>query len=207
MSEPRTPRPRAAVRAVAAARPAALFALAPVIVFGLALLLLGLALALLPGPARAHSDGSFPRTFNVDWTNDPNMLRNSRYDMVSLSSRVTVAKLDSLRALNPNGKRLITPALYAYYDAGPSQWPADDPIYGWDRRYWDVLENNQFWCWGVDSAGTRVHATAYWGMWLGNFSSKCPPNGQGKRLCDVFADMVIDDLIASKGAGNVDGIF
>lgn len=173
-----------------------------------------LALVLLPATARAHGDGSYPRTFNADWTNDPNALRDSRYDMVALSSRVRPAKLDSLRVLNPDQIVLITPGLYNYYNAGPSQypvtsgpWSATDPDYGWDRRYWDVLENNQFWCWGVDSSGTRVHATAFWGMWLGNFSSKCPPNAQGKRLCDVFADLVIDDLVASKGAGKVDGIF
>lgn len=176
-------------------------------------IVLGLFLA--ASPARAHSDGSYPRTFNVDWSNNPNALLDSRYDMVALSSRAVPAKFDSLRALNPAGLTLVTPSLYAYYNAGPSEypvvsgpWAANDPDFGYDRRYWDLLENNQFWCWGVDSSATRVHATAFWGMWLGNFSSKCPPNAQGKRLCDVFADFVIDDLIASKGgAAKVNGVF
>ena len=209
MSQFRPSRPRA----LAAARPAALFVLAPALVLSLALAALFLALVLLPATAaHAHADGSYPRTFNADWTNEPNALRNARYDMVSLSGRVSAAKIDSLRALNPSQIVLVTPALYAYYNAGPSSYPStsgpwapDDPGYGWDRRFWDVLENEQWWCWGVDSTGARVHATAYWGMWLGNFSSKCPPNAQGKRLCDVYADLVIDDMLAGKG--DVDGIF
>lgn len=213
MSELRSHRPARAPRAIAAARPAALFALTPAIVLVIALAALFAALVLLPATAGAHADGSFPRTFNADWSNDPNAARNSRYDIVSLSSRVRPAKLDSLRALNPSQIVLLTPGLYAYYNAGPSGYPSTsgpwsptDPDFGWDRRVWDVMENDQFWCWGVDSSGTRVHATAYWGMWLGNFSSKCPPNAQGQRLCDVYADLVIDDLIASKGSANIDGI-
>jgi hypothetical protein len=212
VSNIRTPR-RAPVRAVAAARPAAAFALAPALVLALALAALFLATVLRPARVEAHADGSYPRIFNVDWSNDPNARLNSRYDMVTLSPRALPAKFDSLQALNPAQKTLISPAFYAYYNAGPSEYPVtagpwapDDPHYGWDRRYWDLLEENQFWCWGVDSAGTRVHASPYWGMWFANFSSKCPPNAQGKRLCDVFADMVIDDLIASKG-GSIDGVF
>lgn len=164
-----------------------------------------------PGALHAHPNGSYPRTFNVDWTNNPNALLNSRYDMVSLSGRATRAKFDSIRALNPACIRLITPAWYAYFDAGPSQyppvsgpWSATDPDFGFDRRFWDLIENNGWWCWSVDSVGTRYHATAYWRMWLGNFSVKCPPNAQGKRLCDVFADFLVDDLIAQRGP---DGIF
>lgn len=190
------------------------FALLPAFVLGLALLAL-LALVFAPAPASAHADGSYPRIFNVDWTNNPNARLNARYDMVALSSRATTAKFDSIKALNPDGITLVTPAWYTYYDAGPSAyppasgpWAATDPNFGYDRRYWDLLETNQFWCWGVDTLGTRVHATAFWGMWLGNFSSKCPPNAQGKRLCDVFADFVIDDLIAAKGGTTkVDGVF
>jgi hypothetical protein len=215
VSEPRFRRPVPRPHVAVATRPAAWFALAPAFVLVAALLALGLALVLSPRAAEAHADGSYPRTFNADWTNDPNAWRNRRYDMVAVSSRAAIAKLDSIKTLNPAGKLLITPALYAYYDAGPSiypptngPWDATDPVVGWDRRYWDLLENNQFWCWGVDSLGTRVHASAYWGMWLGNFSSKCPPNAQGKRLCDVYADMVLDDLVASKGGtARVDGIF
>jgi hypothetical protein len=181
----------------------------------LALAALLLAMVVLARPARAHVDGSYPRIFNVDWSNNPNALLNSRYDMIALSPRALPAKFDSLHALNPGQITLVTPGLYTYYNAGPSEyprtsgpWEPDDPDFGFDRRYWDLLEENQFWCWGVDSAGTRVHASAYWGMWLGNFSSKCPPNAQGKRLCDVFADFIIDDLIASKGGtARVDGIF
>lgn len=213
MSDHRTRvRPRAAL---AAARPAALVALTPGLVLALALFALAVAALVAPAPARAHADGTYPRTFNVDWSNNPNALLDSRYDMVALGSRARPAKFDSLHALNPGAIRLVSPAWYAYYNAGPSEypvtsgpWSADDPDFGWDRRYWDLLEDNQFWCWGVDSTGARVHATAFWGMWLGNFSSKCPPNAQGQRLCDVFADFVIDDLIASKGGtARVDGVF
>ena len=206
-------RPRA-VAVATRAKPAAVFALVPGLVLALALAALAMALVVAPRAAEAHSDGTYPKVFNVDWSNNPNAWLNRRYDMVALGSRAIPAKFDSIKALNPAGQLLVTPSFYCYYDAGPSQypptngpWEANDPDYGWDRRYWDVLENNDWWCWGVDSTGAQVHATAFWGMWLGNFSSKCPPNGQGQRLCDVFADMVIDDLIASKGAGNVDGIF
>jgi hypothetical protein len=186
-------------------------AIRPYFAFGfaaLAVLALG---AVRPRVALAHPDGSYPRTFNIDWTNDPNARLNSRYDMVSLGGRATRAKFDSIRALNPNCISLITPAWYAYYDAGPSgyppisgPWAPDDPNYGFDRRFWDLINNNGWWCWAVDSVGTRYHATAYWRMWLGNFSTKCPPNAQGKRLCDVFADFLVDDLIASRGP---DGLF
>ncbi len=207
-------RPGSRAGAVAVVRPHVAFALAPAVVLVLALAALALAL-LVPAPAHAHGDGSYPKTFNSDWTNNPNARLNARYDMVSLSSRATPAKFDSIKAINPGGIALVTPSWYAYYFAGPSgypstsgPWSATDPDFGYDRRYWDLLENNQFWAWGVDSTGARVHATAFWGMWLGNFSSKCPPNAQGKRLCDVFADFVIDDLIASKGgSAKVDGVF
>ncbi len=206
-------RPDARVVALVA-RPQALLVLAPAFVLALALTAL-LAMLLAPVPAYARADGSYPRVFNVDWTNNPNARLNARYDMVALSSRATTAKFDSIKTLNPSGLTLVTPSWYSYYYAGPSgypsttgPWSATDPDFGYDRRYWDLLENNQFWCWGVDSLGTRVHATAFWGMWLGNFSSKCPPNAQGKRLCDVFADFVIDDLVASKGGlTKVDGVF
>ncbi|MEP7028373.1 MAG: putative glycoside hydrolase [Candidatus Eisenbacteria bacterium] len=162
-------------------------------------------------PARAHPDGTFPRTMNLDWSNDPNALRNSKYDIVSFSSRAPKADFDSVRALNPASIRLVSPAWYNYYYAGPSgysqpygPYSTSDPVYGFDRRFWNLLNDNNWWCWSVDSVGTRYHATAYWNMWLGNLSVKSPRNAQGKRLCDVFADFIVDDLVASKGA---DGVF
>jgi len=170
-----------------------------------------LALACVSSPALAHPDGTFPRTMNLDWSNDPNALRNSKYDIVSLSSRALPAKFDSIRTLNPASIRLVSPAWYTYYYSGPSGYPqtygpftTNDPYYGYDRKFWDLLNNNNWWCWAVDSVGTRWHATAYWSMWLGNLSSKCPKNGQGKRLCDVFGDFIVDQLVTAKGA---DGVF
>ena len=165
----------------------------------------------LPRAACAHPDGSYPRTFNLDWSNNPNVVRNSKYDIVSLSGRATAAKFDSIKALNPSSLRLISPAWYTYYYSGPSGYTqtvgpfsATDPYYGCDRRFWDLMNDNNWWCWGVDSAGTRWHATAFPNMWLGNFSTKCPRNGHGQRLCDVFGDFVVDQLVTQK---NADGIF
>ena len=172
------------------------------------------ALGSLPFAARtacAHPDGSYPRTMNLDWSNNPNVVRNAKYDIVSLSARATIAKFDSIKALNPSSLRLVCPAWYAYYYSGPSgytqtsgPYSTTDPYYGYDRKFWDLMQDNNWWCWGVDSAGTRWHATAFPNMWLGNFSTKCPPNGQGKRLCDVFGDFVVDQLVMQK---NADGIF
>lgn len=169
------------------------------------------AVALVARPAGAHPDGTYPRTMNLDWSNNPDPVRNAKYDMVSLSARALTAKYDSIKALNPASIRLTGPAWYIYYYAGPSGYPqtngpfsVDDPYYGYDRKFWDLLHDNNWWCWGVDSAGTQWHATAYWDMWLGNFSSKCPPNAQGKRLCDVFGDFIVDNLVSVKGA---DGVF
>jgi hypothetical protein len=181
----------------------------------------GLALAILAGAAgvlgdarvaRAHPDGSYPRTFNLDWTNNPDALRDSKYDVVSLSARATAARWDSIKALNPASIRLAGPAFYIYYYAGPSGYPeqtqgpysATDPVFGYDRRYWDLMNDNDWWCWAVDSLGTRYHATAFWQMWLGNFSSKCPRNAQGQRLCDVYGDFVVDNLVAPH---NAEGVF
>ncbi len=159
----------------------------------------------------ARPDGSFPRVMNLDWTNNPDALRNSRYDMVSLSPRALKAEFDSIRALNPTSIRMVVPSFYTYYYAGPSgyeqtsgPWSADDPNFGFDRKYWDLLNNNGWWAWSVDSSGVRYHASTFWGVWLGNFSTSCPPNAQGKRLCDVFADFIIDELVSKKGA---DGVF
>jgi hypothetical protein len=161
--------------------------------------------------AQAHPDGSYPRTFNLDWTNDPDAFRDSKYDMVSLSARAAKADFDSIKALNPSSIRLVVPAWYTYYYAGPSgypqtsgPWSVDDPFYGYDRKYWNLINDNGWWAWAVDSSGVRYHASTYWGVWLGNFSTSCPPNAQGKRLCDVFADFVIDELVSKKGA---DGVF
>jgi hypothetical protein len=39
---------------------------------------------------------------NLDWSNNPEVLRNSKYDIVSLSARATAAKFDSIKALNPS---------------------------------------------------------------------------------------------------------
>jgi hypothetical protein len=163
------------------------------------------------GKAAAHPDGTFPRTMNLDWTNNPNTVRNAKYDIVSLSSRALPAKFDSIKALNPASIRLVSPAWYIYYYAGPSGFPqtmgpfeTTDPYYGYDRKYWNLLHDNNWWCWAVDSVGTQYHATAFWNMWLGNLSTKCPRNAQGKRLCDVFGDFIVDELVAQKGA---DGVF
>ena len=170
-----------------------------------------LTLVLAPGMAHAHPDGSYPRTMNLDWSNNPNVVRNAKYDIVSLAARATTAKFDSIKALNPSSIRLVCPAWYAYYYSGPSgytqtQGPYEttDPVYGFDRKYWDLLNDNNWWAMGVDSAGTAWHATAFPNMWLGNLSAKCPVNAQGKRLCDVFGDFIVDQLVTQKGA---DGIF
>jgi hypothetical protein len=173
--------------------------------------LLGLALVASPRGAAAHPDGSFPRTYNLDWVNNPDALRDSKFDVVSLSSRAQAAKWDSIKALNPACKRLAGPAFYIYYYVGPSGYPsqssgpfaANDPVYGSDRRYWDLLNDNQWWAWSVDSLGTRYHASAFYEMWLGNFSSHCPRNAQGKRLCDVYGDWVVDNLVTPHGAEGV----
>ncbi len=173
--------------------------------------LVACACALATRTATAHPDGTFPRTMNLDWTNDPDAVRNSKYDIVSLSSRALPAKFDSIRALNPGSIRLVCPAWYIYYYAGPSGYTqttgpftTTDPYYGYDRKFWDLQQDNNWWCWSVDSVGTRYHASAYWSMWLGNLSTKCPPNAQGKRLCDVMGDFIIDELVTAKGA---DGVF
>jgi len=175
-----------------------------------ALATLGLS-AFVPARALAHPDGTYPRTFNLDWGNIPDAYRNSRYDMVSLSARAATAKFDSITALNPACTKLVCPGWYCYYDAGPSgypptygPWSTTDPMYGYDRRFWDLLNENNWWAWGVDSVGTRYHASGFWLMWFGNFSSKCPVNAQGKRLCDVFGDFVVDQLVSQKHA---DGVF
>src|SRR5262249_10191403 len=62
---------------------------------------IGLALIASPRGASAHPDGSYPLTFNLDWGNNPDALRNSKYDVVSLSSRAQPARWDSIKALNP----------------------------------------------------------------------------------------------------------
>ena len=182
----------------------------PMLPFSTAIVLVALS-ALAPSMALAHPDGSFPRTMNLDWSNNPDAVRDSRYDIVSLSSRATRAEFDSIKALNPASIRLVCPAWYTYYYSGPSGYPqssgpfeTNDPYYGYDRRYWNLLSDNGWWCWSVDSVGTQYHATAFWDMWLGNLSVKCPPNAQGKRLCDVFADFIVDELVTQKDA---DGVF
>ena len=172
--------------------------------------LAGAAAIATPYTAQAHPDGTFPRTFNLDWKNNPDALRDSKYDVVSLSARAATAKWDSLKALNPSIVRLAGPAFYEYYYAGPSGYSqtsgpftTSDPVYGYDRKYWDLLNDNGWWCMAVDSTGAPWHATAFSDMWLGNFSSKCPKNAQGKRLCDVFGDFVVDNLVTPHGAEGV----
>jgi len=171
---------------------------------------LGAAALASPRQAIAHPDGTFPRTFNLDWKNNADALRDSKYDVVSLSARAATAKWDSIKALNPSCKRLAGPAFYEYYYAGPSgfaqsqgPYALNDPVFGYDRAYWNLLNDNNWWCWSVDSVGTVYHATAFWDMWLGNFSSHCPKNAQGKRLCDVFGDFVVDNLVTPHGAEGV----
>ena len=111
-----------------------------------AILILAFVGASLPQAAFAHPDGSYPRTMNLDWTNNPDVVRNSRYDMVALSARASTAKFDSIRALNPSSLRLVCPAFYDYYYAGPSGYTqtagpfsATDPVYGYDRKFWDPV--------------------------------------------------------------------
>ncbi len=67
---------------------------------------LGAAALASPRQAIAHPDGTFPRTFNLDWKNNADALRDSKYDVVSLSARAATAKWDSIKALNPSCKRL-----------------------------------------------------------------------------------------------------
>ena len=164
-----------------------------------------------PALVHAHPDGSFPRVYNLDWNNTINAYYLSRYDMVSLSTRVTNVQLDSLRALNPSIRRLVSTSYYMWFFAGPSGYPyqwgpynASDPVYGWDRKFWDLMQNNGWWMSAVDSSGVRYHASMAFNMWMGNFSSHCPKNAQGKRLCDVYADFLCDNLLAGK---HFDGIF
>ena len=74
-------RPRA-VALAAEARPATLFALVPAFVLALALAALTVAAltTLAPRAAEAHADGTYPRIFNVDWSNNPNAWLNRRYE-------------------------------------------------------------------------------------------------------------------------------
>jgi hypothetical protein len=162
-------------------------------------------------PASSHPDGSYPRTFNLDWRNTINATYDSRYDVIVTSTRVQNDQLDSLRMLNPSITRLMSLSWYMYYNAGPSGYPADwgpfdpaDPVVGWDRRYWDLLEDNDWWLYGRDSIGVRYRGAVFWDTWTGNFSTKCPPNAQGQRLCDVFADYLIDNLVSQK---SIEGLF
>jgi hypothetical protein len=162
-------------------------------------------------PAAAHPDGSYPRTFNHDFRNTINAALESRYDVLVHSARVSNVQLDSLRMLNPSIRRLVFVANYVWYFAGPSGYPAtwgpfeaSDPVYGWERKLWDTLEQNGWWCYARDSSGVRYKASYYVDSWAANLSSKCPRNAQGKRLCDVFADFIIDNLIAYR---HTDGIF
>jgi len=173
--------------------------------------MIGLALVALPHAASAHPDGTYPRIYNLDWTNNPDALRDSKYDVVSLSPRAQSAKWDSIKALNPACQRLTTPGFYTYYYVGPSgyassagPYAADDPVYGNDRKFWDLLNDNGWWAMCVDSTGAEFHATPYWQMWLGNFSTHCPKNAQGQRLCDVYGDFVVDNLVLPH---NTEGVF
>src|SRR5262249_51578516 len=72
-----------------------------------------------------------------------------------------------------------------------------------DRKLWDLMNDNGWWAWSVDSLGNRYHATAFWNVWMGNFSSHCPKNAQGKRLCDVYGDWVVDNLVTPHSAEGV----
>ena len=165
----------------------------------------------LPAVSHAHPDGSYPRVYNLDWNNTINAYYMSRYDVASLSTRLQNNQLDSLRALNPSIRRLVATSYYIWFFAGPSGYPyqwgpysATDPVYGWDRKFWDLLQNNNWWMYAVDSSGVRYHASMAFNMWMGNFSSHCPKNAQGKRLCDVYADYLCDNLLAGK---HFDGVF
>jgi hypothetical protein len=164
-----------------------------------------------PAISHAHPDGSYPRVLNLDWNNTINAYYMSRYDLVSLSTRIQNDQLDSLRALNPSIRRLVATSYYIWFYAGPSgypyqwgPWNASDPVYGWDRKFWDLLQNNNWWMYAVDSTGTRYHAAMAFNMWMGNFTTHCPKNAQGQRLCDVYADFLCDNLLAGK---HFDGVF
>ena len=177
----------------------------------LLLLLLVLTPLLQVAIANAHPDGSYPRTANHDWRAELEVERNARYDVVVTMTRTQNSKLDSLRLLNPSIIRLMSLSWYVPFHAGPSghpwpypPWEVDDPHFGWDRRYWDLMEENDWWLTGVDSSGTRYKAGVWFNWWTGNFSSKCPPNSQGQRLCDVFADYLIEHVISKK---NIEGLF
>lgn len=160
--------------------------------------------------AAAHGDGTFPRTFNLDWRNNINATYDSRYDVLVVSERVLSTQLDSLRTFNPSIRRLIHGAWYVYYNAGPSGYPADwppfdaaDPRFGFERKFWDLLNQNNWWLWARDSAGVRYHASMTFNCWDGNFTTKCP-KVNGKRLCDVWGDFLVDNLLTQRHG---DGLF
>jgi hypothetical protein len=162
-------------------------------------------------PAAGHGDGSYPRTVNLDWRNEINAFYDSRYDVLVHSERVLNDQLDSLRMFNPSIQRLAHTTWHVAYDAGPSgyppiwgPWSADDPKFGFERRYWDLLQNNDWWLYAVDSSGTRYHAAMWTMAWDGNFSTKCRPNAQGKRLCDVYADWLVDNLVSQR---HIEGVY
>ena len=163
-----------------------------------------------PQVARAHPDGSYPRVTNLDWNNTINAYYMSRYDVVSLSTRLQNNQLDSLRALNPSIRRLVSTSWYIWFFAGPSGFPyqwgpynATDPVYGYDRKFWDLMQNNDWWMYARDSSGVKYHASMAFNMWMGNFSSHCPKRA-GKRLCDVYADFLADNLLTQR---HIDGVF
>jgi len=163
-----------------------------------------------PQSVHAHPDGSYPRVTNLDWNNVINAYYLSRYDVVSLSTRVQNNQLDSLRALNPSIRRLVSTSWYIWFFAGPSGYPyqwgpydAASPVYGYDRKFWDLMQNNNWWMYARDSSGVRYHASMAFNMWMGNFSSHCPKTG-GQRLCDVYADFLADNLLTQR---HVDGVF
>ena len=85
----------------------------PVTRFAIVILAVVGLLPLAARTATAHPDGSYPRTMNLDWSNNPDVVRNSKYDIVSLSARATIAKFDSIKALNPSSLRLVCPAWYS----------------------------------------------------------------------------------------------
>jgi hypothetical protein len=161
--------------------------------------------------AAAHGDGSYPRTYNLDWRNVINAVADSRYDVLVHSEHVLNIQLDSVRVLNPAIKRLTHDSWYIYYNAGPSGYAADwgpfdasDPSLGWDRKYWDLMQQNNWWLWAVDSSGVRYHAAMAYQQWCGNFTTACPRNAQGQRLCDVYADFLLDNLSSQRHS---EGIF
>ena len=178
---------------------------------GSALALSLVVLAAAAAPVFAHPDGSYPRTFNLDWRNKINAQYDARYDMIVTSTRIQNDQYDSLRVFNPAIQRVVSLSWYVYYNAGPSGYAATwgpfdaaDPMFGWDRKYWDLLNENDWWLHGRDSSGVRYKAGIWWEMWTGNFSTKCPPNAQGKRLCDVFADFLADHLLTQK---HIEGVY